>query len=162
VRHRTERFGAVVGRWSGISHGAVLRSGDGFSVQWTLLLDTSPSLRARRDDAAGVLEAEPRSEIRMSPTRLVTPCPDACRTSLPPRAQCGQGRPRTRGRLHLRDTARPPGARPGDTMRAYTLQWLGMDLRALARHVLCAPRCFVRRTMDVGRRWRGKGNRRPF
>jgi hypothetical protein len=43
----TERLGAVVGRWSGISHGAVLRSGDGFSVQWTLLLDTSPGLRVR-------------------------------------------------------------------------------------------------------------------
>ena len=45
------------------------------------------------------------------------------------------------------------------------------DLRAWARHVLCAPRCFVRRVLDAGRRWRGKGDgkvappprrRRPF
>jgi hypothetical protein len=38
-----------------------------------------------------------------------------------------------------------------------TMKWLVTDLRALARHVWCAPRCYVRRMVNAGRRWRGKG-----
>src|SRR3954452_14618844 len=38
------------------------------------------------------------------------------------------------------------------------MKWPSTDLRAWARHVLCAPRCLVRRVLNVGRRWRGKGD----
>jgi hypothetical protein len=47
--------------------------------------------------------------------------------------------------------------RDSEEVQNATMKWLVTDLRALARHVWCAPRCYVRRIVNAGRRWRGKG-----
>jgi hypothetical protein len=48
--------------------------------------------------------------------------------------------------------------RDSDEVKKASMKWPVTDFRSLARHVWCAPRCYLRRIVNAGRRWRGKGN----